>query len=255
MSQNSADYPQGVTFEKVWTIIQEDHKRFQDKLDKLSDKYDAIFERAAEERRKEAKKDAKKRRKEAEERRKEAEERAEIWRKETEERRKEDEERIKRLDKVVEETSRNLDGKMGDLGNRFGELAEHLVAPGIVKRFNELGYHFEGIANGRFDIVENDKTATEIDLLLENTKSIVVIEIKAKPNKRDIERHLERMAIARRYFERRGDSNKDLIGAIAGAVFPYYVKKYAIESGFYAITQSGDTMKIDFPEGFKPRIF
>jgi hypothetical protein len=32
----------------------------------------------------------------------------------------------------------------------FGELAEYLVAPGIVKRFNEAGFHFESIAEGNY---------------------------------------------------------------------------------------------------------
>jgi hypothetical protein len=31
------------------------------------------------------------------------------------------------------------------------------------------------------------------------------------------------------------------------------VKPRAINSGFYVIERSGDTMKIDAPEGFKPR--
>jgi hypothetical protein len=31
------------------------------------------------------------------------------------------------------------------------------------------------------------------------------------------------------------------------------VKRYAVKSGFYIIEQSGDTVKIDTPEGFKPR--
>jgi hypothetical protein len=34
---------------------------------------------------------------------------------------------------------------------------------------------------------------------------------------------------------------------------PLQVKRYALKSGFYVIEQSGDTVKIDIPEGFKPR--
>ena len=39
-------------------------------------------------------------------------------------------------------SKREWDKRMGHLTNRFGELIEHLVAPGMAKRFNELGYHF-----------------------------------------------------------------------------------------------------------------
>jgi len=43
---------------------------------------------------------------------------------------------------------------MGGLHNSFGEMAEHLVAPGIVERFNNLGYHFDGIADRGFTILD-----------------------------------------------------------------------------------------------------
>ena len=48
---------------------------------------------------------------------------------------------------------------------------------------------------------------------------------------------------------------KILIGAIAGAIFPKEVKESALQAGFYVFVQSGDTMKLEIPEGFKPREF
>jgi hypothetical protein len=63
------------------------------------------------------------------------------------------------------------------------------------------------------------------------------------------------MQIVRQNVEQHGDAHKSLIGAIAGAIFPSNVKQFAIETGFYVITQSGDTVKIEVPEDFKPRIF
>jgi predicted AAA+ superfamily ATPase len=144
---------------------------------------------------------------------------------------------------------------IGELGNRFGELAEHLVAPNIAKRFNELGYHFVGVARGGFEIFENDQVVTEIDILLENEKTIAIIEVKSKPTMQDIKKHLKRMSIVRKHYDQIGKAHKVLIGAVAGAVFPDKVKKFTIETGFYVITQSGDTVKIDVPENFKPKIF
>ncbi|MDR2115348.1 MAG: hypothetical protein LBP87_03095, partial [Planctomycetaceae bacterium] len=116
-------------------------------------------------------------------------------------------------------------------------------------------YHFEGIAHGRFEIRENGQVVTEIDLLLENEKTIAAVEVKSKPNLHDVRGHLKRMHITRRYLERVGNGNKKLIGAIAGAIFTDDVKKFTLENGFYVITQSGDTVKIEVPENFKPREF
>jgi predicted AAA+ superfamily ATPase len=162
---------------------------------------------------------------------------------------------MKKLEKVVEETSRELKKNVGGLHNSFGTLIEHLVAPNIAEKFNEFGYHFNRIFNKGLEIYENGRTITEVDIVLENDKTIALIEIKAKPNMRDINDHLERMQMVRRDFERSGNRSKELIGAIAGAIFSDFVKKFAIESGFYVLTQTGDTIKIDVPENFKPRIF
>jgi hypothetical protein len=61
----------------------------------------------------------------------------------------------KETDRLIKETSlqmKETDRKIGELGNRFGELAEHLVAPGIVRRFNDMGYHFDDVIAERVKI-------------------------------------------------------------------------------------------------------
>jgi hypothetical protein len=40
---------------------------------------------------------------------------------------------------------------------------------------------------------------------------------------------------------------------VAGAVIHNNVREYALKTGFYVISQSGDTMKIDVPKDFKPQ--
>jgi hypothetical protein len=70
---------------------------------------------------------------------------------------------------------------MGEPHNRFGEMAEHLAASGITRRFNEMGYHFESILpGGRRILDENGKTRAEAGLLLGNDDSIIAVEA-AKP--------------------------------------------------------------------------
>ncbi|MDR1636944.1 MAG: hypothetical protein LBR93_06370 [Treponema sp.] len=144
--------------------------------------------------------------------------------------------------------------EMGDLNNRFGELAEHLVAPGIVRHFNELGYHFGNSVIGRLKILDGpgQKVLTEIDLLMENGEYSIAVEVKSRPTLKDIAHHEKRLAILREYKDKQKDGRK-ILGAIAGAVFPDEVKKAVIEAGLYVIEQSGDTMRVNIPEGFEPR--
>jgi hypothetical protein len=81
----------------------------------------------------------------------------------------------------------------------------------------------------------------------------MAVEVKSKPAEKDIAHHIRRLEILRDYRNRQQEKPKRILGAIAGAVFPASLKEAVIEAGLYAIEQSGDTMRITVPEGFKPR--
>jgi hypothetical protein len=171
------------------------------------------------------------------------------WKREMAESRKEWERELAESQRIVKSVSR----QMGDLHNRFGELAEHLVAPGILKRFNERGYHFGGIIAERVQVMDSSgRLLTEIDLLLENGQYSMAVEVKSRPREKDAEHHVKRLEILREHKNRQNDRRK-IHGAIAGAVFPREAMAAALEAGLYVIVQSGDTMKLDIPEGFQPR--
>ena len=166
---------------------------------------------------------------------------------------------LDRLERLMKKNERKWDKSIGDLSNRFGEMAEHLVKPGIYKRFNELGYHFSERAKGGLTIDgEDGKTKAEIDLLLQNGDTIMAVEIKATPRIKHIAEHIKQLEILRDHRRKLNErhnitDNRQIEGAIAGAVFDTEVKKATIEAGLYVIEQSGDTMKINVPDGFVPR--
>jgi hypothetical protein len=203
---------EGLTFEKVWAMFQED--REQAKI--TSERFDRAHEKAM---------------KEMEEIR--------ASQRETEQMIKENERLYKRNSKLI-----------GKIGNKFGQLAEHLVAPGIVKRFNELGYHFTLVSKKGGEIHdETGKTLTQIDILLENTELVIAVEVKVRPDFKDIGHHKKRLEIIKNSLL---GMNRKVLGAIAGAIFEDTVKKETNNAGFFVIVQSGDTMKIEMPEGWAP---
>jgi hypothetical protein len=133
-------------------------------------------------------------------------------------------------------------------------MAEHLVAPGIADRFNELGFHFDRVSPGGIKILdEQGEIKAEVALLLENGEYIIAVEVKAKVNLKDVEHHIRRLEILREDREKKNEKPKKIRGAIAGAIFGKAEKQAAIDAGFYALIQSGDTMKMNIPKGFKPR--
>jgi hypothetical protein len=80
----------------------------------------------------------------------------------------------------------------------------------------------------------------------------MAVEIKAKTHIKDIEHHIKRLEILRAYRDKHHDTRK-IQGAIAGAIFGSAEKGAAIETGFFVLEQSGDTVKMDVPDGFVPR--
>ena len=155
--------------------------------------------------------------------------------------------------KETAEQMKKTDRRVGELSNRFGELAEHLVAPGIAKKFNELGHHFDGVAPGGYDISdENGEVIAQVDILLENGECLMAVEVKTRPRLQDIEHHIKRLEILRKHRNKKNDVRK-IYGAIAGVIYGKAEKKATINAGFYVLEQSGDTMKMDIPENFIPR--
>ena len=89
-------------------------------------------------------------------------------------------------------------------------------------------------------------------MLLENGDAIMAVEVKAQPAVKDIAHHLKRLEILREHRDKLNDRRK-ILGAIAGAMFGGPEKEATLEAGLFVIEQSGDTMKIDVPDGFVPR--
>jgi hypothetical protein len=156
--------------------------------------------------------------------------------------------RMKETDRKMKET----DERFGKLSNRFGELAEHLVIPNIIEKFNARGFTFTKSGPDVKFIEVSGKRIAEVDILLENGDTAVAVEVKTKPSHDDVDDHVKRMEALRRYADARNDK-RVFHGAVAGAIMRDGIRDYIIKNGFYVIEQTGDTVTINTPEGFKAR--
>jgi hypothetical protein len=75
--------------------------------------------------------------------------------------------------------------------------------------------------------------------------------VKASLSAEDVREHIARLRKIRERFDAKGDGRK-ILGAAAGAVFEGNVKAYAVRQGLYVLCQTGDTVRIEVPEGFRP---
>jgi seryl-tRNA synthetase len=156
-----------------------------------------------------------------------------------------------KLEKSQEKTDRQIDRlskNMGGLSQTVGALVETLMVGRLWEKFPQ--YEFDN-ASRRIEIVgENNRCVTEIDILLLNTEWVMAVEVKSDPSIKDVDHHLKRMDIIRKYniSQVRG---KKLLGAIAGAAVPDDVRDYAHRCGFYVLELNGDNVKLlKSPEGF-----
>jgi hypothetical protein len=214
----------GLTFEKVWAMMQETGRRMEETDRQMKENDQRL----------------KARMEESDQRLKERMEETDRQLKES----------MKETDRKIKEASRIV----GDLGNKFGKLSEYLVVPNMVDKFNALGYEVAKACRNIELRGPDKKILTEIDILLENGDSAIVVEVKSDLLEEHVRRHAQRMEKLRGYWDAHNDTRK-LIGAVAGAIMAEQVKAYARNTGFYVIVQSGDTVKIEAPEGFTPRIW
>jgi hypothetical protein len=213
------------TFEKVWAALQ----ALEERLDRSI-------------------READRRQEEADQRREEIDRQ---MKEEADRRRKEADRRREEIDRQIEETNRQMketDKRVGELTNRFGDMVEYMVVPNLLSKFKALNFKFEQSAKDVVIRDENNGLFAEIDVFLQNGDKVMVVEVKATPREKDVDEHVERMELLRKYADLHKDSRK-YRGAIAGAVFADSVRNYALKQGFYVIVPSGDTFDIIVPEG------
>ena len=182
--------------------------------------------------------------------------------KEVAERQKETDRQMKETDRQMKETDRKMqesaarfdrqmqetDKRLGKLGNRMGEIVEHMVAPNLREKFRELGLNFPK-ANPNSNVSDYDnKIFLEIDVLLENGEKAMLVEVKTNLTTEDVQDHIKRLEKMRIYADLHGDK-RAFLGAVAGVVVTVNVKEYALGKGLYVIEPSGETFNIISPNG------
>jgi hypothetical protein len=164
---------------------------------------------------------------------------------------KETDKQIRELSRETDKQIKELSKNIGGLSNAFGKWAEEMVSAKLWEKFKAIGYTFT--RGGPMKFWEGERTAAQVDMLLENGDYAMPVEIKSDLSAEDVDEHVERIEKVRKQLDKRGDRRK-LVGAVAGMVVSGKVQEYAQKKGLYVLVQSGDSVVLaETPEGFKAR--
>jgi hypothetical protein len=161
---------------------------------------------------------------------------------ETRESQKETSLQMKETDRIVKEIGKRL----GDFTNSFGDVVEHMIAPNLVVKFNEMGYEFEEASTNHKFRNKKNEIKFEVDVFLQNGDFAMLVEIKANLTISDINKHITRLEKMRQYADLRGDK-RHFLGAVAGIVIEEDEREYALSQGFFLIEPSGENFNITPP--------
>jgi len=167
-------------------------------------------------------------------------------------------ETAEQIEKMSQETGQKIketNKQIAALGSRIGEIVKNMVAGNIIEKFQKLGYDVTGCSPNKSFKNKELGISGEIDLLLDDGKVAILIEVKTTLETADVRTHIKRLTKYRRYADARGFGDKQrFIGAVAGTVVKDEAAQLAQENGMYVIVQSGEAVKIiPPPEGFRVR--
>ena len=150
-------------------------------------------------------------------------------------------------DRKIKEVSQQV----GKLGSRWGEFVEGIVAPACETLFAERGIPVHRVSPRVKAKSLDGSRRMEIDLLVDNTDSVVLVEVKSRLTAEDVRDHLKRVREFKEFYE--GEGGTRVMGAVAGILIDNGVDQFAMNEGLFVIVQSGDSVKLANDGKFVPK--
>ena len=140
---------------------------------------------------------------------------------------------------------------VNNLSSRWGRFVENLVAPAVLRLFQNRGIAVEEVYQ-RVRSARGGRNL-EIDIFAVDDDVAVIVEVKSRLTQESIRQCLQTMEQFKTAFPHYADYQ--IYGAVAAIEIDGEVDIYAYNQGFFVIQQSGDSVEISNPAGFTPRIW
>ena len=155
-----------------------------------------------------------------------------------------------RLDKISADTNKAIKDMKNVFTTQWGRLVEALCKPAAYKLFKKEGIQIDRVYEGVHKIDGQD--AMEIDVALCDTSVAVIVEVKTRCGRHDIDYFLSQMKHCKEWYPDFAD--KELRVAVAAIKYDDGADTYAQGCGLYVLKLSGeDTFTMTSPK--KPKTF
>jgi hypothetical protein len=149
----------------------------------------------------------------------------------------------------LEQLSANASREVSRLGDRWGLFVENMVAPAVLRLFQERGIEIRHLYRRAVSNIPG--ASMEVDILAVNGDVAVVVEVKSRLSKEDVDEFCEKLHHFKRAFPDR--ANHQIYGAVAAIEFVQNVDRYAYRQGLFVIRQCGDSVELANDDSFQPK--
>ena len=161
--------------------------------------------------------------------------------------------REKRIDREFRKAKELFTGK-------WGMLVESLIEGNLVKQLNKRNIQVHDTdqrVHGCILITDSQgrkqQKKCEIDIIAQNGKEVVAVEVKTSLNKKDVDKFLETLKLFTQYWP--GYKDNTVYGAVAYLRVQSGAEVYAEKKGLFVIRATGDSSSIVNRPNFKPKSF
>ena len=155
------------------------------------------------------------------------------------------EERLARAEAIAAQANQAVNS----LSSRWGRFVENLVAPAVLRLFQNRDIAVQEIYQ-RVRSARGNRNL-EVDILAVDDDVAVVVEVKSRLTQNDIRQVLNTLSQFKTAFPHY--ANYQIYGAVAAIEIDRDVDIYAYNQGLFVIVQSGDSVEISNASNFIPQ--
>lgn len=148
-------------------------------------------------------------------------------------------------DRIQRETAQQMketDKKIKEITTRFssttGHIIEGLMSSSAIKIYEDAGIKIDSLCKNFKRKSQSLNLAMEMDVVLFNDTQVIVEEVKASCDRKDVDEFFHKMEKFKLLYNEYAD--KEVFGTIAAVNYEYDADKYARDLGLFVIRVSSD---------------